>query len=326
MSTVRIRFASQRAMRICLWFFAVVLTAAIALRVEAAIYARRIVSVVNALSTVRIGETSKAETLRRIPMLRVSTTGPYGAPVCDADECFSGFIANGMPGRILWRTGSASLSHVLRWWGFRFESLDMYVNFKSEKVSGFSYLLWVSAPGVRKPVPPPPPDGELGMVVIGVSSKRTITVKGINGTVETHPPYLISVVPDRQQARDEAAIVAGLLVEHNQASGDLRNSKMALSKARVAFQGHEAAEPDLNQLPSQADLDAWQAEGLRLKAAWETADQAVAAAFSQIQSVRLRHERERTKLLGLRKAEADLRARLSGQKMAAVGLEQDAEF
>ncbi|MBZ5667537.1 MAG: hypothetical protein LAO30_23430 [Acidobacteriia bacterium] len=129
-----------------------------------------------------------------------------------------------------------------------------------------------------------------------------------------------------QQARDEAAIVAGLLAEHNQASGDLRNSKMALSKARVAFQGHEAAKPDLDQLPSQADLDAWQADGLRLKAAWETADQAVAAALSQIQSLRLRHERERTKLLGLRKAEADLRARLSGQKMTAVGLEQEAEL
>jgi len=125
-STLRSRLASHRAKRIYLWFFAVVLTAAIALRVEAAIYARRIVSVVTALSTLRVGETSKADTLRRIPALRPSKSGPYGAPVCDADECFSGFIANGMPGQILlriWRTGSDSLSHVLRWWGFRFESL-----------------------------------------------------------------------------------------------------------------------------------------------------------------------------------------------------------
>ena len=192
MSTLRRGLTSRRAKRLYLWFFALVFTAAIALRVEAAIYARRIVSVVTALSTLRVGETSKTDTLRKIPALRPSKSGPYGAPVCDADECFSGSVANGMPGRILWRTGSDSLSHVLRWWGFRFESLGVYVNFKSEKVSEFSYLLWVSAPGVRKSVPPPPRDGEVGMVVIGVSSQRTITGKGSNGTVETHPPYRIT--------------------------------------------------------------------------------------------------------------------------------------
>ena len=194
MSTLRSRLASHRAKRIYLWFFAVVLTAAIALRVEAAIYARRIVSVVTALSTLRVGETSKADTLRRIPALHPSKSGPYGAPVCDADECFSGFIANGMPGQILlriWRTGSDSLSPVLRWWGFRFESLDVYVNFKSGKVSGFGYLLWVSAPGIPKGVPPPPRDGEAGMVTIGLSSQRAITGGETKGTVETRPPYRI---------------------------------------------------------------------------------------------------------------------------------------
>lgn len=194
MSTLRSRLASRRAKRIYFWFFAVVLTSAIALRVEAAIYAGRIVSVVTALSTLRLGETSKADTLRRIPILRPSKSGPYGAPVCDADECFSGFIANGMPGQILlpiWRTGSDSLSPALRWWGFRFESLDVYVNFKSGKVSGFSYLLSVSAPGIPKGVPPPPRDGEAGMVTIGVSSQSAITGGETNETVEPRPPYRI---------------------------------------------------------------------------------------------------------------------------------------
>lgn len=194
MSTLRIRLASRRAKRIYLSLFAIVLTAAIALRVEAAIYARRIVSVVAALSTLRLGETSKADTLRRIPILRPSKSGPYGAPVCDAEECFSGFIANGMPGRILltgWRTGSDSLSPALRWWGFRFESLDVYVNFNSGKVSGYSYLLWVSAPGIPKGVPPPPRDGEAGMVTVGVSSQRAITGGETKGTVEPRPPYRI---------------------------------------------------------------------------------------------------------------------------------------
>jgi len=184
-STVKNRFVSRRAKRIYPWFFAVVITAAIALRVEAAIYAGRIVSVVTALSTLRLGETSKAETLRRIPTLRASNTGPYGAPVCDADECFSGFVGNGLPGRVLWRTENDVLSDILRWWGFRAESLNIWVNFKSEKVSGFSCLLWVSAPGVPKSMPPPPPDGELGMVVIGLGAERTITVRGPSSTVET---------------------------------------------------------------------------------------------------------------------------------------------
>jgi len=183
--------ASHRAKRIYLWFFAVVLTAAIALRVEAAIYARRIVSVVTALSILRLGETSKAETLRRIPALQPSKTRRYGAPHCDADECLSGFVANGLPGRLLSRTRSDFLSDVLRWWGFRYETLDVNVKFNSEKFSGFDYSLWVSAPGVPKSVPPPPRDGELGMVVIGVSSLSVINRTAPSSTVEEHPPYLL---------------------------------------------------------------------------------------------------------------------------------------
>jgi hypothetical protein len=88
--TVWSKLVSHRARRMHLWCFAVVFTAAIALRVEAAIFASRIVSVVNTLSTLRLGETSKAEALRRMPTLRPSETGPYGAPRCNADECFSG--------------------------------------------------------------------------------------------------------------------------------------------------------------------------------------------------------------------------------------------
>jgi hypothetical protein len=207
-STFTSRLASHRAKRIYLWLLAVVLTAAIALRVEAAIYARRIASVVTALSTLRLGETSKADTLRRIPAVHPSNSGPYGVPICDADECFSGFIANGVPARMLlriWRSGSDSLSPVLRWWGFRFESLDVYVNFKSGKVSGFSYLLWVSAPGIPKGVPPPPQDGEAGIVTIGVSSQRAITGGETKGMVETRPPYRI--IPARAAPSQSIGIV-----------------------------------------------------------------------------------------------------------------------
>ena len=55
MSTVWSKLVSHRAKRIYLWLFAVVLTAAVALRLEAAIAASRIVSVVTALSTLQNG-------------------------------------------------------------------------------------------------------------------------------------------------------------------------------------------------------------------------------------------------------------------------------
>lgn len=183
---------SHRAKRIYLWFLAVVFTVVIALRVEAVIHARRIVSVVTALSTLRIGETSKADALRRIPDLLPSKTGPYGAPLCDSDECFSGTVGNGLPGRLVWRTGNEVLSDVLRWLGFRAEDLSIYVDFTSGKVSYFGYHLMVSAPGVPAAMPPPRPDGKLGVVLIGLGSEKMITVTDWNSTIKTHPPYLIT--------------------------------------------------------------------------------------------------------------------------------------
>ena len=192
MSTFRSKVVSHRAKRICFWFVAVIFIAAVVLRLEAAIAASRIVSVATALSTLRIGITSKEDTLRRIPALRPSETGPYGAPRCNADECFYGVVENGPPGRVLWRTGSEVLSDVLRYLGFRAESLEIYVNFTSGRVSYFGYHLMVSAPGVPASMPPPPPDGQLGIVVIGLSSQKMITVREPNSTMGTHPPYRIT--------------------------------------------------------------------------------------------------------------------------------------
>ena len=185
----------HRAKRVYFLSLVVILAPAIALRVEAAIYANRIVSVVAALSTLRIGETSKAETLRRLPALRSSETVPYGPFHCDADECFYGLVKNGLPGRVLWGTGNDILSEVLRWWGFRAEGLDVYVNFTSGKVSYLGYHLNVSAPGVPASIPPPPPDGKLGLVMVGLHSERTLNVRDRHSAVETHPEYRIT--PER---------------------------------------------------------------------------------------------------------------------------------
>jgi hypothetical protein len=192
-STLRSNLVSRRAKRISVWFFAIVFTTAIALRAEAAIFAGRIVSVVTVLSTLRLGETSKAEALRRIPVLQPCKTRPYATPRYDADECFSGVVTNGLPGRLLWRTENDVLSHGLRWWGFRGESLSVVVKFTSGRVSYFGYGLWVSAPGVMPAsVPPPPQDGKLGVLVIGVESKRMIIVRDQYSAIETHPPYRIT--------------------------------------------------------------------------------------------------------------------------------------
>lgn len=221
-STVWSKLVSYRAKNIYLWFFAIVFTAAIALRAEAAIFASRIASVVAGLSTLRLGETSKAETLRRIPTLQPSNTGPYGAPRCNADECFSGGVVNGLPRQLLWRTGNPVFSDLFRWWGFRGESLDFYVSFTSGKVSYFGYHLMVSAPGVPASMPPPPPDGKLGVVVIEVDSQRMITARHPSPAVEAHPPYLIN--PSRAGPSQSIGITLTpyALEEIMRASFDLR--------------------------------------------------------------------------------------------------------
>jgi hypothetical protein len=181
--------SSRHAYRFYLGCLAILLTSGVALRMEAAFHGRRIISVVTALSTLRIGETSKAETLSRIPTLRPSEPDPHGGSRCDADECFSMGAGNGLPGRLLWKSGNNTL---LRWWGLRYENLNVHANFTSGKVSYFSYLLYVSAPGVPQPMPPPPRDGELGLVVVGLSSRSIINSRVPNSTVAEHPPYRLT--------------------------------------------------------------------------------------------------------------------------------------
>lgn len=190
--------------RVCLWCFAALLVSGLALRIEAAIYATRITSAVSALSTLRVGETSKAETLSRLPMLRISATGPYRDAPCDADECFFMLVGNGLPGRVLWGTRNSTLASLLRWWGFRFEDFNLRVTFTSGRVSDFSYRLMVSAPGVIQGVPPPPRDGEGGAVVIGLSSLRIID-KGDPNSMEERP-LLYRVLPARSEPSQGVSI------------------------------------------------------------------------------------------------------------------------
>ena len=87
------RFRSASCI-VFLWCFAVVVTSAIALRVEAAIYASRIVSVVTALSTLRLGETSRPRYAADTNLTTLQC-GAIRRASLDADECFSGLVGNG---------------------------------------------------------------------------------------------------------------------------------------------------------------------------------------------------------------------------------------
>lgn len=183
--------SSGRVYRVYLCFLALLLVFGVALRVEAAIYGRQITSAVSALSTLRVGQTTKAEALSRLPRLSASAIGPYSDSPCKADGCFFVGAGNGLPGRILWGTRNRALASLLRWWGFRFESLNVWATFTSGRVSYVSYWLMVSAPGVRQGVPPPPRDGEAGVVVISVSSTGVINSGDPNSTEGQHLTYRV---------------------------------------------------------------------------------------------------------------------------------------
>lgn len=190
--------------RFCFCCFAALLICGLALRLEAAIYARRITSVVSALSTLRVGETSQAEALSRLPRLRASAIGPYSDSPCNADRCFFVGVGNGLPGRILWGTRNRALASLLRWWGFRFENLNVWATFTSGRVSYVSYWLMVSAPGVLQGVPPPPRDGEAGVVVTSVSSTGVINSGEPNSTEGQHLTY--RVLPARSAPSQSVGI------------------------------------------------------------------------------------------------------------------------
>lgn len=187
---------TRRIVKIALYSFVVLLVSGLALRIESAIRGRQITRTVAALGALRVGETSKAETLSRIPGLKPSTTGPNGVPQCNADECFFVSGGNGFPGRILLDTYNKSVRDLLRWWGFRFEDVYVWVTFKSGKVSYFSYHLTVSSTGMVQSVPPPPSDGELGAVIVFVSSQEVIHRHVRDSAEQENPFYVVGPARD----------------------------------------------------------------------------------------------------------------------------------
>jgi hypothetical protein len=202
---------SRRALYLCLYVSAMIVIPSIALRVQAFLFQRRAVSVVSALSALRVGTSSEAEAMSRIPTLKADGMGPYGAPVCDADECVStGIPYSSFSYAVLTRVGRAgspTLFSALSRWGVRLSSLSVFVNFKSGKVSYLSYNLMVSTPHLD------PPDA----VVVEVTSREHEGARKPGLSAAEHPDFRVTTArrwPAQSVGVDFSPEAPKGLVEH----------------------------------------------------------------------------------------------------------------
>ena len=100
----------------------IVIVPGIALRVEAALFERRVLKVISALSSSRIGVTPKDDVLARMAGFKVNERS-RGNSRCEADECLSIELSSPKLSDWLLRkagwSGHYNLFSVLNWWGFR---------------------------------------------------------------------------------------------------------------------------------------------------------------------------------------------------------------
>jgi hypothetical protein len=162
------KLASRPARYIYLCVLTIIIVPAITLRVEAALFERRVIATVRALSTLKVGATSEAEAVARMRALG-AITGPYRPPRCFAEECISVTIPNSRFSDAIFlpaiRTENPTLYSVLTVWGFRFRKLSVDVNFTSGKVSFLSYHLMLSTSRF---------DGGADAVVVRVTSQEKL--------------------------------------------------------------------------------------------------------------------------------------------------------
>jgi hypothetical protein len=119
-------------------------------------------------------------------------------------------------------------------------------------------------------------------------------------------------------ARTQKAIVDGIAAEHEQSAANIRKLKAVLSQTKLLFLNHTP--PDRDALPSQADLDAWEAEHSVRRRNWEAADQAVTAEIDRQRQLALRHGREKLTYQRLKQTEHDLRIQIGGPETTVTGL------
>jgi hypothetical protein len=210
------KLASRSGMRIYVSVLAVMIVTALGLRIEAALFERRAFATVRALSTLRVGVTSKAEAVARMQAVG-PMTGPYGAPLCLADECLWTGIRNSRLSDAVFlpvtRTENRALYSLLTWWGFRYWSLSADVSFASGKVSRLSYRLGLSNSHF---------DGALNAVIVEVGSQDKII--GMNRGATPAEDVTYRVTPSNEWP-DKSVRIA---FKPN-ASGELVNSAFDLN-------------------------------------------------------------------------------------------------
>lgn len=162
----------------------IVIVTGIALRIEAALFERRVLKVMSALSSLRIGVTPKAEVLSRMAGFKVNERSRGGSR-CEAEECLSIELSSPKLSDWLLRkaswSGHYNLYSVLSWWGFRQRIFAAHVDLTSGQVSGLGY--WLSLSTLR---------ASNADLVVWVSSKRDFVDLNLAADVDESPNYQVS--------------------------------------------------------------------------------------------------------------------------------------
>ena len=138
------RLCSKIARRVGLSFITLVTVTTVSLRIQSAIFARRVHSTLAGLEQLRLDQTTRAELLERVPNLRAGTGFPDAR--CRSDECFSVEISNvpnGLAYRLYEKTKSHWLHRVTYLLGYRFFDFSAGVGLHRGKVSEAGYRVSV---------------------------------------------------------------------------------------------------------------------------------------------------------------------------------------
>jgi hypothetical protein len=190
------KLRSRPARRLYISGIAVIVIPALALRIQAAMFEARVLTMVHALSNLRVGASSRADALTQIPTLRTNQPDQYGGSRCGTDECLSAGIATSdFTDSVLRKAADHDfLFSLLSWWGFRGGYLDVHADFTSGKVSSLGYQVMVTTAHLDYS----------GAVVVGVSSVQHMAATQRGSGTEVSRTY--SVEPARKSPLQSVGI------------------------------------------------------------------------------------------------------------------------
>lgn len=193
------KLQSRPARHLYVLGLAVIVIPAVALRIRAAVFEFRVLTMVHGLSNLRVGASSKADALTQIPTLRTNQPDQYGGSRCGTDECFStGIATSDFMDSVLRKAGAGRhdlIFSLLSWWGFRSGYLDVHADFTSGKVSSLGYQLMVTTSHLDLDY--------FGVVVVGVSSVQHVAAMQRSG-IEVGRTY--SIEPARKSPLQSVGI------------------------------------------------------------------------------------------------------------------------